>query len=272
MNNIDVYIFIFQFIFSLLTRSYYFSLINKTICLKKNYMNKTIPIGMGVIFTLNQTILCIFLVALGKIDTIYISSYLVCILLMGLAGLIDDLLGEENAKGIVGHFKLLLNKKLTTGILKAFVGVLSSIFISFILYNTVIILVIDVFIISLFTNLINLFDLRPGRASKVFILLSILLLLFQKTNKYNFLLTSLLGIVMAYLPIDLKKRVMMGDVGANVLGMTLGIYCVLSQEFYVKLLYISVLILMHLISEFYSFSKVIEKNKILNYIDKLGIR
>ena len=34
--------------------------------------------------------------------------------------------------------------------------------------------------------------------------------------------------LLIYFPMDLKAKAMMGDVGSNILGITLGIYCTLS--------------------------------------------
>jgi len=125
-------------------------------------------------------------------------------------------------------------------------------------------------LISLFTNLINLFDLRPGRASKVFLVLSVLLISTSLIKSYNYLLFSILGIVIAYIPYDLKAKVMMGDTGSNVLGITLGIYCAITHSFTIKLIYLGILIILHIISEFYSFSKIISNNKFLSFLDNLG--
>ena len=62
----------------------------------------------------------------------------------------------------------------------------------------------------------------------------------------------------------------MGDVGSNVIGITLGIYCALTQTLLAKSIYLLMLILIHILAEKVSITKVIENNKILNYIDNLG--
>lgn len=100
--------------------------------------------------------------------------------------------------------------------------------------------------------------------------MSIILLLSAKIQDYNYILTSLLGIILVYIPNDLRAKSMMGDTGSNVLGMTLGVYCAGTQLFSVKVLFLVLLITIHIITEFYSITEIIDNNRILCYIDKLG--
>ena len=160
--------------------------------------------------------------------------------------------------------------KLTTGAMKAGTGFLISLFISIIISENLIEIIVNTFLIALFTNSINLFDLRPGRAIKVFLLLSVIMLFSNESNEYNFILFSLYGILLIYLPMDLKGIAMMGDIGSNVLGMTLGVYCAFTHNIMIKSIYLFTLLLIHIIAEKISFSKIIENNKILNFIDNLG--
>jgi UDP-N-acetylmuramyl pentapeptide phosphotransferase/UDP-N-acetylglucosamine-1-phosphate transferase len=63
---------------------------------------------------------------------------------------------------------------------------------------------------------------------------------------------------------------MLGDTGSNILGLTLGISSVLLFNFNIRLIILGFLILIHIITEKYSLSKIIEKNKFLNYLDMIG--
>jgi len=125
-------------------------------------------------------------------------------------------------------------------------------------------------VIALFTNLVNLFDLRPGRASKIFIIFSILLILFQVVKGYNYIIYSSLGLILIYIPLDLKAKGMLGDVGSNALGITLGIFCVITQGYIAKIIYLVILVLFHVLAEIYSFTRIIENNRLLKFIDNLG--
>ena len=81
--------------------------------------------------------------------------------------------------------------------------------------------------------------------------MSIIMLLTNVTDEYNFILYSIYGILFIYFPIDLKAKAMMGDVGSNVIGMTLGIYCVFTQTILARSIYLSILIVIHILAEKY---------------------
>ena len=115
----------------------------------------------------------------------------------------------------------------------------------------------------------NLLDLRPGRAIKVYLIIWLVLLLtlagFEKS-----LLLLLLPNVLAYFNYDLKAKAMMGDTGSNVLGISIGILFVMGYSFNIRLAWLAFLIFIHILTEKYSLTKIIENNKFLNFIDKLG--
>jgi len=118
-------------------------------------------------------------------------------------------------------------------------------------------------------NIINLFDLRPGRALKVFFLMSaIIWLIGDFSDKY---LTFLL--IGSSFPIwkgDLKEQYMLGDIGANILGYSLGFTAVISLTPYYKMLSIGLFLFLHLIAEKKSLSEIILKVPFLHYLDNLG--
>ena len=63
---------------------------------------------------------------------------------------------------------------------------------------------------------------------------------------------------------------MMGDTGSNVLGISIGMIMVFGYSFNVRVGWLVFLVLIHILTEKYSLTKIIENNKILNFIDKLG--
>jgi UDP-GlcNAc:undecaprenyl-phosphate/decaprenyl-phosphate GlcNAc-1-phosphate transferase len=239
-------------------------------CTALNYNKIEIPLGMGIVFILIQTIVVYLLSLYLKINAVHSFSYIVSMLLIGVIGLIDDLIGEKDVKGFKGHIKSLIKGKLTTGGLKAVIGFGAAFLVSIVLSDGYLNIVLNTFIIAFFTNLVNLFDLRPGRANKAFLFFSIVLLFTGHVESYNFIIFSAIGIIIIYMPYDLKSKAMMGDVGSNALGITLGVYCILSQSFMFRLVYFILLIILHIIAEFYSFSKIICKIKFLKYIDEFG--
>lgn len=76
--------------------------------------------------------------------------------------------------------------------------------------------------------------------------------------------------VLAYFNKDLKAKAMMGDTGSNVLGISIGILFVLGYSGPIRISWLVVLVLIHILTEKYSLTKIIEKNKFLSFIDKLG--
>ena len=134
-------------------------------------------------------------------------------------------------------------------------------------------MVINSFLIALFTNLLNLLDLRPGRAIKfyLFLFLAFATGAFLQNSHYSLiLLVPLLGSILGYFPYDLKARCMMGDGGANLLGISAGILAVLQTGYQQKLVILLLLIIIHAIAEQYSLTELIKNNRILNFVDNLG--
>ncbi len=62
----------------------------------------------------------------------------------------------------------------------------------------------------------------------------------------------------------------MGDAGSNVLGISIGIFMSLGYSINFKIGWLVLLVLIHILTEKYSLTKIIEKNKVLNFLDRLG--
>ncbi|SDK50343.1 MraY family glycosyltransferase [Natronincola ferrireducens] len=236
----------------------------------KNYKGERIPIGMGITFIPVMIIntLLLFFVFYETYTSLMI--FFTAITTMAFVGIIDDLIGNRNTLGFKGHFLSFIKGKLTTGFFKAAVGGIISLVISYVYSNTLIELVIHTFVIALFTNLLNLLDLRPGRAIKGYLVIALLFILMGVIGLPRYILLSIIGYCVGYLPQDLKARSMMGDVGSNPLGISLGIIAVTSFSMTIKYLLLAFLIVIHLIAEKYSLSNIIKNNVLLNYIDELG--
>ncbi len=192
------------------------------------------------------------------------SLFLAAILLFTILGLLDDFLGN-GAKGFRGHFS---RPGISTGVVKAVGGIAAAVAVGFHIASGWPGLIADVLLISLGANFLNLLDLRPGRAAKCFVLFSLILVAFGRG-----MLTPLLWLtaaVLGYLPWDLREQVMLGDAGSNPLGAALGLAAAAVLPTWVKLLAASILIVLNVLSERVSFSEVIAKNRVLNFLDRLG--
>lgn len=247
------------------------SLLIESNVLRPNYKKDMIPVSMGIVFLpmliINAIILAYFTTNFK--DMLHIFIFLFGLVSMFFAGILDDIIGNRDVSGLKGHFKSLLNGKLTTGGFKAlfggFIGLVISIPISKNIYD----IVINTLIIALSTNLMNLLDLRPGRAIKGYLVISIVLLFTLGEYTRNLLLLIFPNVI-AYFNQDLKAKAMMGDTGSNVLGISIGILFVMGYSLKVRLIWLAFLIFIHILTEKYSLTKIIENNKFLNFIDKLG--
>jgi UDP-N-acetylmuramyl pentapeptide phosphotransferase/UDP-N-acetylglucosamine-1-phosphate transferase len=248
--------------------------------LAKNYRGELIPSGIGIVFILYSLVWYTLYLLLFNFHLILNTPSIFNVLIVMLAffaasliGFIDDVLGSRDTLGIKGHFKALFAGRLTTGAIKAIVGLLVSFVVSVFLSTGITELFINTLVIALFTNLLNLLDLRPGRAIKFYIfLLTVFLVLAALKGKHSVFLPfiPLIGSVLGYFPFDLKAKCMMGDAGSNVLGISAGILAVLQLGLYEKFIALILLVAVHIFAEKYSLSDVIKRNRILNFLDNLG--
>ncbi|MGL5694463.1 MAG: glycosyl transferase [Peptostreptococcaceae bacterium] len=238
---------------------------------RPNYKGDMIPVSMGMVFLpmiiVNSIIICLFTSEYKSL--IYVFIFIFGMVCMFFAGVLDDIIGNRDVSGLKGHFKSLLKGKLTTGGFKALFGGFIGILVSVSISTNIIDIIINTLIIALSTNFMNLLDLRPGRAIKVYsvIMISIFITL---SGYIKILPLLILPNVLAYFNWDLKAKAMMGDTGSNVLGISIGILITFGYSFNIRLGWLVFLVLIHILTEKYSLTKIIENNKILNFIDKLG--
>lgn len=237
---------------------------------RKNYLNKQIPIGMGIVIWLGLMSACFFYYLFTDTSLINIYAFFFLITVTLFAGFIDDLLGNHSIKGLRGHFKVLLKDfKLTTGAFKAITITLACLVFTLSISKNILFLILNVLILILTTNSFNLLDLRPGRAIKFFIITSVLLLMLFPFKYHSFLLFSLASII-AYLPLDFKGKIMLGDAGANLLGILIGISIIINFSLIVKIIILMFLVFLHIYAEKRSLSSLIEQISWLRFIDELG--
>lgn len=245
--------------------------------IRPNYRQEDIPLGVGMVFALTILVVCPVVIWWDSTlaSSLYISLF--GIFSLTFLGLVDDTLGSRAASGLKGHLmRLVKHGELTTGALKAIMGGMVALSVTAGQYAHVFSVgaLLQWFyqglIIALSINSINLLDLRPGRAGKGFLVGAVVLLLVGWSQKELVPLAIVLGALLAYLPRDLQAKSMMGDTGANGLGVILGITSVWVLPTVAQLVLLAGLVLFHLYTEKYSLTKTIEKNKVLNYLDMLG--
>lgn len=185
-------------------------------------------------------------------------------------GFVDDLLGSRVIGGLRGHFSQVRFGILTTGALKAVIGVSIAIIVSSAVSATVLLFLLNAAVLTLSINAINLFDLRPGRAVKVFGLSTLVVFAATLTaanwSLWGFIIPPVCGLLYG----DLKERSMIGDAGSNALGAILGLTFVINLNWIANAAILGALIALHLISEKYSIGSFIERAPVLKQLDQLG--
>lgn len=201
------------------------------------------------------------------------AMVLVAALGLGFLGLLDDLAGAGQSGGFRGHLSALARGHLTTGSLKLFgggaVGVLA---VAGPRSGSIGRILLDAALVALCANLANLFDRAPGRTLKVALVGFVVLAAATQAPPELAGVALVMGAAAALLVPDLREELMIGDVGANVVGGVLGLALVLSTAPEVRTVALVVVAGLNLASEVVSFSRVIDATPPLRALDRAGRR
>lgn len=186
--------------------------------------------------------------------------YLLFLLGIAFLGLVDDIWGDKNVKGLKGHFKKLWKREgVTTGVYKAAGGLFLGITFSMLLGGKWPDCFFQGVFLALASNFLNLTDTRPGRSVKLFFFCTLILVFFFK--KYFMFLVPVWSSLFIYLPWELDKRIMLGNTGANLLGGVLGFYIVLHTSRLFLIFLVIILVLFHWFCDNYSLSMILDRRK-----------
>jgi UDP-N-acetylmuramyl pentapeptide phosphotransferase/UDP-N-acetylglucosamine-1-phosphate transferase len=203
----------------------------------------------------------------------------------GAVGLYDDLVGnrpEQKAKGFAGHLGALREGRMTSGLVKI-VGVGAAAVAASALLppgrswtvpdrSKPMIAAANVLlgagVIAGTANLLNLLDLRPGRALKAGALIGAPLTL----GRGGSMAAGVLGAGAALVRADLTEQIMLGDAGANALGALLGVAVAARTGPAGRAAALAVLAALTAASERVSFTQVIHDTPWLRTLDELGRR
>ncbi|MFI6519495.1 hypothetical protein ACIBF1_28335 [Spirillospora sp. NPDC050679] len=193
----------------------------------------------------------------------------------GLLGGYDDLSGSASSRGFKGHLGALARGEVTTGAVKILGIGATGLAAAAVAgspaptragraFDTL----VNGALVAGGANLMNLFDLRPGRAIKVGLITGVPLAL---TSSGSAVVAAPLGAAAALLPEDLGERAMLGDTGANALGALLGLAATRLGRG-PRLAVLAGVAGLNAASEVVSFTKVIARTPVLHRIDMLGRR
>ena len=291
-----------------------------------NFRGRKVFLGLGLVWAVWAVALlvasAVFDVALllgeasyGSIESMLLDGpltmplYAVPIILTVAAmlfGLADDVFGTSADKGFRGHLRALAQGRLSTGGLKLLgIGSVAAVYgwrtaaqgaeAAGVSHTWVLAgwWVAATLVIALSANLLNLTDLRPGRALKTYSLLALgagALFVFDVVGQYESyalemgvtwtatdtavtlacMAIVLLGPVAAVWRMDLGERGMLGDAGSNAMGAVIGYLLAGALDLPWLSAVAVVLLALNVLSERLSFSRVIESIPPLRYLDRVG--
>jgi UDP-N-acetylmuramyl pentapeptide phosphotransferase/UDP-N-acetylglucosamine-1-phosphate transferase len=193
----------------------------------------------------------------------------------GLVGGYDDLAGarpeQARDKGLAGHLAALRAGRVSAGAVKV-AGIGAAAAVAAVLTRSgrgpavLADAVLTTGLVAGTANLVNLLDLRPGRAAKAGALAAAATV----HGPAGGLAAGPLGATLAVLPDDLGERIMLGDCGANAVGALLGLRLASIPGRSPRAGLLAAVVALTLASEKVSFTKVIEATPGLRELDRLG--
>ncbi|SES40918.1 hypothetical protein SAMN05216199_3429 [Pedococcus cremeus] len=230
------------------------------------------------------------------------AAPLVATVASGALGALDDLAGDAGSKGLKGHLGALARGEVTTGAVKVLglgvTGLLTAALVdrprraaahgglaaatrrgpagaaragSCVTSRTAVPTALDTLVggavVAGSANLLNLLDLRPGRALKASLIAGVLLATDPRSEASA---GAAVGAAAGLLGPDLAGESMLGDTGANSAGALLGTALLQRSGRRGRLVALAVLAGLTLASERVSFTKVIESTPGLRELDALG--
>ena len=217
-------------------------------------------------------------------------------------GVLDDLRGSAARRGLRGHLGALAHGEVTTGTVKLAGLAASGLGAALLEGGGPADVAINAGLVAGGANLLNLFDLRPGRAIKVAALSALLIAAAGNGGGSSSgagrgggsvgwngesgigsgggtaraaglaAVAAPAGAALALLPADLAEQAMLGDAGANALGALLGAAAARSLPRRARLCLLGGIAALTVASEKVSFTKVIAASPPLNWLDMLGRR
>ncbi|MFD2371868.1 UDP-N-acetylmuramyl pentapeptide phosphotransferase [Brevibacillus sp. GCM10020057] len=255
---------------------------------RTNYRGRQVLTAGGTVIVcsaaLSLAAMLLYLGAVGVDATTWREGALLGIGMIAVAfwGWQDDCSLDKLAKGFRGHFGMLLREGRVTSGMRKLWGVSGT--------SAVIALALlapgplrigewlpAACLLAISANALNLFDLRPARAIKVFWLLELIALgigysLTGTEYLYAHAVWQIPLLMATCLSFshDACGRVMLGDTGSNTLGFCAGYSFVVGTPLSLQMTILLLLIGVHILAEFVSISALIERCGWLDWLDRWG--
>lgn len=242
---------------------------------KANYRGRELPCPFGALTLAAAPLALIPLMLIQRLaatrlfhpEFVPIAIYALGVLALGL---VDDTLGRASPRGWRGHAAAALRGELSTGVLKAGGSLGLALLAMSYLHLSKERWLLAAGVLVLATNVFNLLDLRPGRATKAFVALGAGLAIGAGELRTLWALGLFAAPALVAGGFDLRERVMLGDTGSNLLGALAGLWLVLGLSGTGQLVALALLALITVYGEFRSISTLIERTPLLRHLDSLG--
>ncbi len=198
----------------------------------------------------------------------------------------DDIAGSGGRRGFRGHLGALAHGEVTTGAVKIGGIGATGVAAAALTGGPAVDVALNAALIAGSANLLNLFDLRPGRALKVALVAGLPLgvgPLVRARGRWPAGsrrsaepaaagAAAVIGAGAALLPADLGEQAMLGDAGANALGALLGTAAAGGLSRRARIATLAGITGLTAASEVVSFTKIIQRTPPLHWLDMLGRR
>ncbi len=235
---------------------------------RPNHRGRMIPVVLGTAVTAS---LCVVMLAGfvgdevgGRTDFAWLWA-IVAVLIVYAAGRYDDLQTERH-RGVVAQLALLARGRVTSGVLKMAAALAAGLVWVLATRSPFARAAVGVPLIAGSSNVWNLLDVAPGRSGKSFLAAAVPMVALRRST----LMAAGIGAVTGILWSDLEERAMLGDAGANVLGLVAGIG--LFDRLGLVGLWVSLgtIVAVHVLSETVTLSRIIRTVPPLRWFDDLG--
>lgn len=241
---------------------------------KANYRERSVAFPFGVLSVAGAVVALIPLALVERLELVEVfhpETLTATVYVLGVAflGLVDDTLGGE-PRGWRGHGRAVFRLQLSTGALKAAGSLGLALYATSYLGHSNGRWLLASVVLVLATNVFNLLDLRPGRATKVFVLLGAGLTIGATSVRQLWALGLFVGPALIAGVYDLRERAMLGDTGANLLGALAGLWLVLTLSEVGQVVALAVLVVITVYGELRSITKLVERMPLLRGLDSWG--
>jgi UDP-GlcNAc:undecaprenyl-phosphate GlcNAc-1-phosphate transferase len=246
---------------------------------RANYRGRRVAFPLGVLSVAGALAALVPLALVQRLKVagvFYPQTSAVIVYALGVAflGLLDDLLGSKpeggGPRGWRGHARAVAHLQFSTGAMKAVGSLGLALYATGELGLATGHWLLASAVLVLATNVFNLLDLRPGRATKAFVLLAVGLMLGTMRLTPLWTVGLFAGPALVAGSYDLREHAMLGDIGANLLGALAGLWLVLGLSEIGQLLALAILVLVTIYGELRSIGTLVERLPLLRQLDSWG--